>query len=184
MLAIKERKNIVQDRYITEKKRRIYEKALRDLTVRTLNSVKREKTKIKRASKSRIKWLESSVAHLVKDESWNKSTSKLIHLEIIIRAIIGYRKLEMDGIVAFSELAFLVTGSQFEYFSRKDVEVRTGKMFYFLRDVKLLIEAGYLQKIESKPLYYITLDGRKRLDAILGHIYKQKGLGNRIVKSK
>jgi hypothetical protein len=143
-----------------------------------------EKNKARREAKERIKWLESSVSHLVKDESWNKGTSKLVHIEIIIRAIIGYKKLESDGIVAFNELAFLVTGSQFEYFSRKDVELRSGYMFYFYRDLNACMEAGYIKKIERKKLYYLTLDGKKRLDAILSHIYKQKGLGNKVVKSK
>ncbi len=145
---------------------------------------KREATEVKQKAREAYKWLESSVSHLVKDDSWNRGTSKQVHLEIMIRAIIAYRKLESGGVVAFSELAFLVTGSQFEYFALKDVLARTGPMWFAKRDLKSCIEAGYLKKIERKPLYYITLDGRARLDAILAHIYREKGLGIKVFKNK
>lgn len=131
-----------------------------------------------REVKSEYSELESAVAHIVKDESWDSASSKQLHLEIIIRTIVSYRKLVDGGIVVFSEFAFLLTGSQFEYFSVADIVKRFGKYTRWKRDLRLCIEAGYIKRIERKQLFYITLDGRSRFDAILGHIYREKGLGH------
>lgn len=138
----------------------------------------------KREAQKQINWLETAIAHIIKDDSWNKSTSKQVHLEIIVRAIMSYRKLEQEGIVAFSEFAFLIAGSQFEYFSRKEIELRTGYMKYFNRDLKACIDAGLIIKIEKKKLYYLTLAGKERFDAILGHIYREKGLGTKVYRTR
>lgn len=130
-------------------------------------------TKVKRQAKSKIREIEESVAHIVKDEVFD-DTSKLKHIEIITRTIIAYRKLESEGIMSFSELAFLLIGSQLEYFSLKQFDGRFGKVRTKVRDINLLIEAGFFQKVERKPYYYITVLGKDRLNSILNYIYGQK----------
>lgn len=140
--------------------------------------MRKEKSKRVAHFKSLYKDLEASVAHIVKDESWDRGTSKQLHLEMIIRTIVSYRKLERDGILTFNEFAFLLTGSQLEYFSWKDIEQRYGDIgFRKKANMRAMMDAGYIKKIHSKELFYITLDGKSRFNAILGHIYREKGLG-------
>ena len=176
-----------------EKNRKLWERLGNIRTARWYKIANAEyKTKIaqekaketKRKYRTAFKEVEKSVEHIVKDEVFSEN-SKLKHIEIIIRTIVAYRKLESEGIVAFTELAFLLIGSQLEYFTIAQAEKRFGGLGWFRkRDLNLLIEAGLFQKVEKKQYYYITVEGKARLDAILNHIYSQKGNGQYLLRGK
>ena len=167
----KARERIKEITVYAEKKRGLAKLRLHQQTVE--NSKRRSEV---RAERLRYKALEGQVKFIVKDESWNKGTSKALHIELIIRAIVSYQKLTDAGIVHYAELAFLLTGSQLEFFVRKDIEQRYGKMFFFKRDIGACIEAGYIGVMRGAR-YFLKFEGKERLNAILGHIYREKSNG-------
>lgn len=107
-------------------------------------------------------------------------TTKELHLEIVYRTIIAYNKLTKDGILVFEEFSLLLVGSQKEFFSAKDVRARFGYLRFVDRDILRMIDAGYIAKVYRKRLYYLTMNGKLRINDILEYIYKEKGTGHPI----
>lgn len=116
-----------------------------------------------------------SLKFLDRDLDWDNTTDRGAILEIIIRAIVTYGKLEKEGYLTFLEFVFLLVGSQRDFFSLDDVKDRAGNLPYqYLKGFNQLIDAGYFEKVNRKKLYYITTAGKERMDAILKHIYTVK----------
>lgn len=109
-----------------------------------------------------------------------RKTAKELHLEIVFRTIIAYNKLTKDGILVFIEFVLLLMGSQKEFFSVEDIKTRFGYLRYIKRDMLLCIESGYIAKVYRKKLYYLTMNGKIRLNDILEYIYQEKGTGHPI----
>lgn len=116
-------------------------------------------------------------AELTAERAKGKTTKEL-HVEIIIRTIVAYKKLVDGDVITFNEFAYLLTGSQRDFFSLRDLSHRYGDMGARVKlGIRLCMEAGYLNKVERKNLWYITATGRKRFEQILEHIYNEKGNG-------
>jgi hypothetical protein len=149
----------------------------------------REKVRERSELKKKFDDFKEEVKYLSKDFEWDNTTSRLQHLEIIVRTIITYNKLTNNNIITFHEFAVLLLGSQKQYFNKKDIIDRYTNLGRFLRsDLKLFLEIGYIRKVERKPYWYITVMGKKRLNEILKFIYEEKvGLfkfdGNKNIKS-
>jgi len=151
--------------------------------IRIGNSIRRERKALKEkkiAIKAREE-LERAVGYMVKD---NPSSNQALHLEIVIRTIIAYQKLIMDGLLAYSEFIILLTAAQLEFFTVEDVINRFGEVRYIKRDFKSVLDAGFITKVPRKNLFNITIPGKDRLNSILTFMYEQKGTGYAIHKKK
>lgn len=128
---------------------------------------------------------QNEIQYLSKDLDWGKSTSRQLHIEIILRTIITYNKLLNKGVITFNELAFLLIGAQRDAFTIGDVVDRYGKMSRtFKFDFKCLIEAGLFQKVYRKQAWNISVKGRDIFNDILRYIYEEKVGMYQVVKKQ
>lgn len=135
----------------------------------------RQRVKEKREVVAESKDFRNEIQYLSKDLDWDKSTSRQLHVEIILRTIITYNKLINKGVITFNELAFLLIGAQRDAFTIRDVVDRYGKMSrVFKFDFKCLVEAGLFQKVYRKQAWNISVKGRDRFNDILRYIYEEK----------
>ncbi len=117
----------------------------------------------------------NEIAYLTKDLDWDKDVSRVQVVEIILRAIVTYNRLINDGTVIFTELAYLLVGSQIEAFDISDVEDKVGDLgCHRKRDFDDLIALGMFKKVYRKQKWYITVAGKDRLNDILRYIYESK----------
>lgn len=115
------------------------------------------------------------IAYLTKDLDWNKDISRVQVVEIILRTIVTYDRLIADGTITFNELAYLIVGSQIEVFDISDAEDKLGDLGrYKKRDFEKLVDAGMFKKVYRKRKWYISVDGKERLNEILTYIYENK----------
>lgn len=111
---------------------------------------------------------------------------KTLHQEIIGRTMVACGKLINAGIITFEEVVILLIGNQNEYFNRNDVaKGATIPASTATNRLNAMVEAGYLGaevgKWKPKPggkrkliYYYITVEGRKRCEAILDAIFAER----------
>lgn len=153
-------------------------------------TAKQERFKAKKRSKqasevkSQLLTFQKEIQYLSKDLEWDKESSRQMHIEIIVRAIITYNKLTSAGTITFNEFAFLLAGAQKEYFSLEDLKDRYGDLGRRVKsNIVACIEAGYLKKVLKKTnMWCLTNEGRNRLNDILKHIYTEKVGIYKIVK--
>lgn len=146
---------------------------------RNLTNIARYKSKVRLHKKNEMQKeyedIKDQYKYISKDLAWDTNTSRQQHVEIIVRTIITYNKLISTNIINFNEFAFLLIGSQKQFFDRQDLKDRYGSMGYYIKeDIVSCVKAGYLQKVEKKNLWYITVYGKKRLNDILKFIYEEK----------
>lgn len=135
----------------------------------------RQRVKEKREIVAESKDFRNEIQYLSKDLDWDKSTSRQLHVEIILRTIITYNKLINKGVITFNELAFLLIGAQRDAFTIQDAVDRYGKMSRMFKfDFKCLVEAGLFQKVYRKQAWNISVKGRDRFNDILRYIYEEK----------
>lgn len=111
---------------------------------------------------------------------------KTLHQEIIGRTMVACGKLINAGIITFEEVVILLIGNENELFKGEDVVKSAGVTPQMATSrLNALVEAGYLgSEIASWkpkpggkrkfPVYYLTVEGRKRCEAILDAIFAER----------
>lgn len=107
---------------------------------------------------------------------WDRSESDKKRAELMLRALFGFKDLEGKGEITFSEMVYLSVGFQLDAFNRKNIQDRFGEdaARWFGRDIKKLIDKGYIRRFERKAFYYLTLEGKDKFTSMMKSIYSAK----------
>ncbi len=109
---------------------------------------------------------------------WHQSESHMERAEIMLRSIIAYNELQLQGKTNFWELIVLAIGTQMDAFNRSIVTRRFGKEFgkSFNRQIHILVTKGYIRKFDRRQYYYITEEGKQKWKEVMSTVYgKQYG---------
>lgn len=125
----------------------------------------------------------SELQYLTKAPDWDSDVNRAQVVEIILRTIVTYHKLILDGTITYAELVYLLVGTQMEAFRLRDVVDRYSHLPRFHKvQFRMLLEEGLLKKVYRRQAYHITVAGRDRLNDILRYIYENKVGTYRILK--
>lgn len=146
---------------------------------RRLNSNKATLKRLKnlrsdyKSFKSQTKKIKEIEGILTQNTEWKDCYSVFMRAEYILRSLFGFEKLKISGDTTFNEIVFLSVGSQLDSFTKEHVAKRFGEYYgrFFLREIKPLIECGYIRRFEKKNRYYITTEGRSKFMSLIKIIY-------------
>lgn len=103
--------------------------------------------------------------------------SDVIRAELMLRALFTYEKLKEQGELTYPDLMFLCLGTQLSAFRREDFSARFPDFTrHYLRDLKRVIEKGWVVKFPHKQQYYLSTKGKERFKEVINEMYnKQMG---------
>lgn len=124
--------------------------------------------------KKQVGELNKSIAYFTKNHDWENDTSRAVHVEVILRAIVTYDRLIKDGMITFNELAVLLVGTQKEVFGLDDIKARFPVHGFWKSQFFACVEAGLFKRMHRKALWHITQKGKQRFNDIMKYIYEAK----------
>ena len=147
----------------------------------TICNVKRLNAKFVKDNKvlrDRVTELENVDRFFKTSLSWNNSNSAQKNAELMLRAIMMYDNLKAEKKITYEEIVYLCTGRLMETFNKEHIENRFGSKVAtrFNRSVSVLMNVGFIAKLDRQNQYYITQAGKNRIEAILKAIYTAKPL--------
>jgi len=145
--------------------------------IRSIQANARKQKKVVIASNSKNALVKRVEGFFSQEFSWRHSTIYFHKkVELMIRAIVGYKELENENKVSYYEFLYLAIGHQLDAFSKDQIMQRFGADMgkSFTREVNKLIKQGYIRRFDRKALFYVTDEGKARFTELTKSVFLRK----------